>query len=61
MRPMGGGATDVDVLKGSQASTVKFQIVCIWVNSFQKDLKSRNLIQLCLIFFNSQTETSFQR
>lgn len=43
MRPMGGGATDVDVLKGSQASTVKFQIVCVWVNSFQKDLKSRNL------------------
>lgn len=61
MRPMGGGATDVDVLKGSQASTVKFQIVCIWVNSFQKDLKSRNLIQLCLIFFNSLKETSFQR
>lgn len=61
VRPLGGGPTDVDVLKGSQASTVKFQIVCIWVNSFQKDLKSRNLIQLCLIFFNSQKETSFQR
>lgn len=61
MRPLGGGPTDVDVLKGSQASTVKFQIVCIWVSSFQKDLKSRNLIQLCLIFFNSQKETSFQR
>lgn len=43
MRPLGGGATDVDVLKGSQASTVKFQIVCFWMNSFQKDLKSRNL------------------
>lgn len=43
MRPLGEGATGVDVSRDTQASTVKFQIVCIWVNIFQRDLKSRNL------------------
>lgn len=58
MRPPGGGATGVDVSRGIQASTVKFQIVCIWVNSFQRNLTSRNL-NPTLLFFNPEKETTY--